>query len=203
MLPKYKSQIFSIFWNSCVNEALDALSKMIRKNVKITNSSIEIELLNNVPKLMNPKETTTTLVYTRISNSLNSVIIFSSPLKHFLKLVDILLNKNIDYYDALDDENKPLILELGNIMNGYFVSSMNRLFNTKFEHEVTDMSTNPFRSVEDFKFGNLYTEKINVLVFRSDFKVESEDIEGKLFLLTEEKKTDMVLEEISKKLKMI
>ena len=28
----------------------------------------------------------------------------------------------------------------------------------------------------------------DVLMFRSDFKVEAEDIEGKLFLLTEEKK---------------
>jgi nitrate reductase NapAB chaperone NapD len=43
----------------------------------------------------------------------------------------------------------------------------------------------------------------DVLMFRSDFKVEAEDIEGKLFLLTEEKKTDMILEEISKKLKIV
>jgi len=33
--------------------------------------------------------------------------------------------------------------------------------------------------------------------------VDVEDIEGKLFLLTEEKNTDMVLEEISKKLKIV
>jgi len=42
----------------------------------------------------------------------------------------------------------------------------------------------------------------DVLMFRSDFKVEAEDIEGKLFLLTEEK-NDMILEEISKKLKIV
>lgn len=100
-------------------------------------------------------------------------------------------------------KNKPLILELGNIINSYFVSSLNGLFNTKSKHEVTDMSTNPFRVIEDFKFGNIYAENINVLMFKSDFKTENEDIEGKLFLLIEEKKIDMMLEAISQKLKMV
>lgn len=108
MLPRYKSQILNIFWNNCVNEALDALSKMIRKNVKLTGSSIGTELINNVPKLMNPKEITTTLVYTRIPDPLNCIIIFSSSLKHFLRLVDILLNKKIDYYGVLDEEKQTI-----------------------------------------------------------------------------------------------
>jgi len=182
-----------------VNEALDALSKMIRKNVKLTNSSLKIELINNMPRLMNPQEIDTTLVYTILSGQLNCVIIITSPLKYFLRLIDILLNKKIDYYEALNEENKSSVLELGNIINGYFVSSLNSLFNTRFKYEPSEISVNPYRAIEDFNFGDVYKKKIYVLSLNSDFKVETENIEGKIFLLTEENNIDAILDMISKK----
>ena len=199
MLPTYKTQLLNTFWLRCVNEALDALSKMIRKNVKLTNSSLKIELINNMPRLMNPQEIDTTLVYTILSGQLNCVIIITSPLKYFLRLIDILLNKKIDYYEALNEENKSSVLELGNIINGYFVSSLNSLFNTRFKYEPSEISVNPYRAIEDFNFGDVYKKKIYVLSLNSDFKVETENIEGKIFLLTEENNIDAILDMISKK----
>ena len=202
MLPAYKSQILNVFWSSCIKNALDALSLMLRKNIKLMKSAINIELINNIPKLMNPKEVTTTLVYTRAYNHLNYVVITSSSLKHFLRLIDILLKKKIDYYEALSEENKSSVLELGNIINGYFISSLNNLFNTKFDYEEPELSVNPYRAIEDFKFGGIYREKINALTFISNFKVETENIKGKIILLTEEDKVDTILDAISKKIKI-
>ena len=199
MLPTYKTQLLNTFWLRCVNEALDALSKMIRKNVKLTNSSLKIELINNMPRLMNPQEIDTTLVYTILSGQLNCVIIITSPLKYFLRLIDILLNKKIDYYEALNEENKSSVLELGNIINGYFISFLNSLFNTRFKYEPPELSVNPYRAIEDFNFGDIYKKKTYVLLLNSDFKVEMENIEGKIFLLTEENNTDAILDMISKK----
>jgi chemotaxis protein CheY-P-specific phosphatase CheC len=178
---------------------------MIRKNIKLMKSSVNIELINNIPKLMNPEEISTTLVYTRAYDHLSYVVITSSSLKHFLRLIDILLNKKIDYYEALSEENKSSVFELGNIINGYFISSLNNLFDTKFDYKESELSVNPYRAIEDFKFGDIYREKINALTFISNFKVEwneVEDIEGKIILLTEEDKVDTILEAISKKIKM-
>jgi len=199
MLPAYKSQILNVFWSSCIKNALDALSLMLRKNIKLMKSAINIELINNIPKLMNPKEVTTTLVYTRAYNHLNCVVITSSSLKHFLRLIDILLKKKIDYYEALNEENKSSVLELGNIINGYFISFLNSLFNTRFKYEPPELSVNPYRAIEDFNFGDIYKKKTYVLLLNSDFKVEMENIEGKIFLLTEENNTDAILDMISKK----
>jgi chemotaxis protein CheY-P-specific phosphatase CheC len=154
---------------------------------------------------MNPKELSTTLVYTMVTGHLNGVIITSLSLKHFLRLVDILLNKQIDYYEALNEENKSSVLNLGDIINGYFISSLNRLFDTKFDYELSELSVNPYRVIENFKFGNIYKEKVNILTFKSDFQVEwnwVECIAGKIILLTEENKVDTFLEAISKKIKM-
>lgn len=206
MLKSYEVQMLNAFWNSCVNDALDALSKMIRKNVKLLDSSQKIQLINDIPKLMNPKEVSTTLVYTNISGFLNCTVVTTLSLKHFLRLIDIMLNKKIDYYEALNEENKSSVLVLGDIINGYFISSLNNLFDTKFNYEEPEMSVNPYRAIEDFKFGNIYKEKVNVLTFKSDFKVEwnwVEDIEGKIILLTEECKTDLILEMISKRIKFV
>lgn len=202
MLPNYKVHLLNVFWNSCINDALDALSKMIRKEVKITDSYIKLELINNIPKLMSSSGISTTIVYTKIYDHLNFVVMTSSTLKHFLRMVDILLNKKVDYYQALDEENKPVIIELGNILNGYLISYLNMLFDIKFRYEEPEISVNPFRSIEDFGFGDLYKGKINVLTFKSDFKVEPENIEGKILLLANEKKIDAMIEAICKKVRM-
>lgn len=198
MLP-YKSQLLGVFWNKTLNDALDALSKMIRKKIKILSSSIEIQLINDVPKSINPKEISTTLVYTKIVGKQSFVIITSFSLKHFLRLIEILLNKKIDYYEALNDENTNLVIELGNIIDGYFISSLNKLFDTKFKCEPPELSVSPYRVIEDFNFGDIYKKKVYVISFKSEFKVENENIEGKIFLLTDENIIDNILNAISKK----
>ncbi|MFH1474054.1 MAG: hypothetical protein ABIE55_04165 [Candidatus Aenigmatarchaeota archaeon] len=203
MLPKYKTQILNTFWNSCVDNALGALSEMIKKEVKITKSSINIEPLNRVPELMDHIETSNLILYTKVAGNPKYVILLCSPLKHYLRLIDMLLHMKIDYYEALNEENEAVVLELGNIINGYIISSLNHLFDTKFNFDKTEISTNPFRVVEDFGFGNIYKEKINVLAFNSVFKVNSESIEGKLILLTERDKVDIILDRISNKLKVV
>lgn len=199
-MEDYKIQILNAFWDSCVKEATEALSSMIRKDVKKTKSVIKVSNLKDIPKMMNPKEITTTLVYTKVPGQIKFVIVFSSSLKGFLGLIDMLLKKKIDYYTALNEENEPLIAELGNIINGYFVSSLDRVFGKNLKYQEAEISTNPFRAVEEFGMGNIYKENIKVLVFKSDFKIKNENIEGKMFLLAEEKKMDVLLEEISKKL---
>lgn len=201
MEPEYKFQLLRVFWEDCVYDALNALSKMIREDVRAEKSSIDVELINDIPKLMNPKEITTNLIYTVVENHLKCAIIFCSPLEHLLKLADILLNKKIDFYDAMNEENKSVILELGMIVNGYLASALNNLFSTKFRYKLTGISSNSYRAIENFGFGNMYTDKIDVLMFRNDFSIEREGIEGKLFLLTENK-IDIFLGAISKKIVM-
>lgn len=191
------------FWESCVDEALVALGKMIRKDVRPIESSIKIELINNLSETLNHTKISNIIVYTKITNSFNSIVLICSPLNNYLKLIDMLLHKKIEYYEALDQENIPSVIELGNIINGYFISSLNSLFEEKFNFYETEISTNPYRVIEDFGFGDIYMKKIRVLKFESDFKVLSENINGKLILLTDMNKIDKILENISSKLHIV
>jgi chemotaxis protein CheY-P-specific phosphatase CheC len=199
MLQKYQTEILKTFWERCVSDALGALSQMIGKKIKQSKPTIRLESIKKIPKMMSPKEITTTLVYTIVEGELDCTIIFSSSLKHFLRLIDILLKKKIDYYDALNEDNEPIVIELGNIINGYFVSSLNNIFDTNFKYEESQISINPYRAIEEFNFGNVYMKKISVLLFNTKFSVEEEDIEGKLFLLVESDKIDLLLEAIGKR----
>jgi chemotaxis protein CheY-P-specific phosphatase CheC len=196
MIDKYQMSVLDFFWKNSVNEALDALSKMIGKEVKSKNSVIKIGLIEKIPKLMNPKEITTTLVYTLMKDDVKWTVVFSSKLQHFLRLVAMLLKKDIDYYSALSKENEPTILELGDIINGYFISSLNKLLKTKLKYNKTILSINPYRAIEEFNMGDFYKKRIKVLLFKVDFKVKKEDIVGKIFLIREEKNIDEFLKTI-------
>ncbi|MFH0929308.1 MAG: hypothetical protein V1818_03060 [Candidatus Aenigmatarchaeota archaeon] len=201
MLQEYKIQLLRTFWESCVEDAIKALSIMIKSDVKKTRTIIKVSNLKEIPKMMNPEEITTTLVYTKVPEQIKFVIMFSSSLRGFLNLINMLLNKKIDYYTALNEDNEPVMVEFGNIINGYFVSSLDRVFGKDLNYQDAVISTNPFRAVEDFGMGNIYKEKVKVLVFRTDFSVKNENVEGKMFLLAEEKKLDVLLEEISRNIR--
>ena len=201
MINKHELQIFDIFWNKCVNDALEALSKMVNKEIKKTNSSIKIDALNQLAKLLE-KDVTNTIVYTKMKGPLKCVVLFVSPLKNFLRLTDILLKKRIDYYNALNEENMPVVLELGDIVNGYFVSFVNKIFNTTFVCE-TDISTNPSRIIENFDFEDIYIKKISILLFTAEFAIETEKIKGEMLFLFEEDNVDKFLEMLIKRLQII
>ena len=171
--------------------------------IRQDRTSINVEPVVNIPKLMNPNDINTTLVYTTVDDNLDAVIIFSSSLRHFLRMIDILLNKKIDYYSALNEDNEPVVAELGNIINGYFVSSLNKLFDMKFKFSEAEISVNPYRAIEEFGLGDVYKRKISVLTFKSNFKVQNEDIDGKVFMLADKEKTDMFLDAISRKVKIV
>ncbi|MEM5778319.1 MAG: hypothetical protein QXD43_02025 [Candidatus Aenigmatarchaeota archaeon] len=201
ILNKHELQILDIFWNECVNNALEALSKMLNKKVEKTSSLIKIDFLNQLTKILE-KDITNTIVYTKMKGPLKCVILLVLPLKNFLRLIDILLHKKIDYYNALNEENMPVVLELGNIINSYFVSFINKIFDAKFLTEL-DISTNPSRIIENFDFEDVYIKKISVLLFRSEFQIQVEKIKGEIFLLFEEENADKFLDMLIKKLKIV
>jgi chemotaxis protein CheC len=201
-LPKFAVNILKSMWISCSNKVATALSEMINKEVKITSSSMKILLINEIPKLLNPEDITTTIVYTQLLGTIKGVIVISSPLENILKMADMLLHKKIGHYKDLSDENVPVIKELGNILAGYYISGLNKLFETKYEWTPPNLSVYPYRAIEDFSFGQVYKEEIYVLMFKAGFHIKEENIREDILLLFKRESIEKILELISRKVKL-
>lgn len=193
----------TIFINLCLNDTknlVDALSKMTKRDVKITSYSFRRIVANKIPKFLNPKEISFLLVYNKIFGGLKGVIAVGGSLIDFLKLVDILLHKKIGYYKALDDENLPVIKELVDILNGYYLSSISKIFEDEIKWEFPYISTNPYRAIEEFDFGPIYIEKIYIMMFKTNIEIEEDRIDFQTLLFFNEEDVRKILDRLAQKI---
>jgi len=70
-------------WVSCSDQTAKALSEMLNKKVKTSSISPKILLINKIPKLLNPRDVSTTILYTQLIGTVKGVIVISSLLKTY------------------------------------------------------------------------------------------------------------------------
>jgi len=190
-------------WVSCSNQATKALSEMLNKKVNTISNSPKILLINKVPKSLNPKDVSTTILYTQLIDTIKGIIVISSSLKNILKIADIFLRKEPGYFKDLSDENIPVIKELANILAGHYVTALNNLLGIKYELSEPVLSVNPYRAIEDFDFGPVYVEEIHVLMLKTSFNIVQERIKEDVVLLFKKEFIRELLEMISSKISLV
>jgi len=200
-LPDFVSNILKNMWVSCSEKAAKALSEMINKKVEISSTSLKLMRINEVPKLLNPEDATTTIIFTQLIDPIKGVIILSTPLKNILKMADIFLHKRLGFFKDLRDENLPVIKEFASILTGYYITTLNELLEIKYRYSAPFLYVNPYRAIEKFGLGSVYKEKIYVLTFKVSFKITEEEIKKDVVLLFGEDSIKQLLEKISKKIK--
>lgn len=174
---------------NCTEEAVKALSEMINRKVEITSTSAEIMRINNISNLMNPNDVTTTVLFTKLADGIPGVVFLSSPLKDILRMADIFLHKEPGHFNGLSDENTSVIKEFAFIIMGYYVSTLNKILCTKYAMSAAELSVNPYRVIEDFGMGAIYTEEVLVLALGTRFEIsaggshEKENIKEDIFVL--------------------
>ena len=202
-LPKFEVNILKNMWVSCSNQTAKALSEMLNKKVKTSSISPKVLLINKIPKLLNPRDVSTTILYMQLIDTVKGVIVISSPLKNILRMADIFLRKESGYFKDLSDENIPVIKELASVLAGYYVTALNNSFGTNYELSEPFLSVNPYRAIEDFDFGPVYVEEIHVLMFKTSFNIAQEGIKKDIILLFREESTKELLEMISSKISFV
>ncbi len=197
---KLEKTIVTNLWVNDTKAVVDALSKMTRKDIKIIKCSFKKVRANRVPIFLNPKELSFFLSYNKITGAINGVVAIACSLEDILKLADILIHKKIGYYTALSEENLPVIRELTNILQGYYLTSLLNIFGTEINWEGPFISTNAYRAVEDFDFGPIYIEKIYVFMFYAKLLFKDEKIKFQALLFFKDVDIRQLLDKIAQKI---
>ena len=190
-LSKAERKKLNSVWISCSAKAVKALTQTLGREVELKSFSTKFMLINDVPNLLNPEDITTTIVWMRVVGEINGVIVLCSSLSNIMKLADILLHKEIGHFKDLSEENMTVINELGNVVAGYYMDTLVKLFNLQLEKPK--LSVNPYRAIEFFGLGEVYRGKINVLLFESDFSIPQHTIDGEVILLFREELKGIIL----------
>ncbi len=196
-LPQAQANIIGDMWISCSNETAKALSETISSKVKVKSASLDILLINSVPRLLSPDNTATIVLWTKTIGSASGVVILSSTLKDMLALADRLLKKERGYFKDLSKENTSVIKELADLIAGYFVTALNKMLNTTYGLSPPNLSVNPYRAIEEFGLGKVYTEEVRVLMLKAGFIIIEEGIKLDMIVLFRKENMEKIVELIN------
>jgi|GEM_PF-1554231 len=177
-------------------ETAEALSAMINKTVDISSTSSKILLINDLPQLIGSANSATSIIFTKLTGGIRCVVVLSSALKDMAKLASLLLHKPEGYFDKLGTENTSAIKELADILIGYYITGLNHALNAEYHSTTPIISLNPVRSIEEFGFGPIYTEKIHVLVLKTSFSIREENIKKEITLIFKKESLEKLFEKL-------
>ncbi len=195
-IPKLEKEILDKMMADCSKKASEALSEMINLKVNMTSTSLNILPINDVPKLLNPEDVSTVLLYTKLSGLAYGTIIISAPSENILRMADIFLHKPKGYFRDFSAENVSVIKELANIIAGYYITALNHLLRTTYASSDIALSINPRRAIEEFGFGSIYTEDIPVLMLKASLEIEG-GIKEDATILFKKKDISKIMERVS------
>ena len=177
-----QKKVLEGFWKKTFDYAANALSLTLQKEIQIKRLKMFFLELNKIPKKMNPEDVKTVVVWSTIKNP-KSVVAISSKSDNVLKFADMLLLKEIGFYNGLSDENVGVICEVENIISGYFVDAFTKILNDNIITEEPQFSVNPNRCIEFFNLGNPYLEKIATMTLICSLVVPENHTDLDIFLI--------------------
>ncbi|MEK7453106.1 MAG: chemotaxis protein CheC [Patescibacteria group bacterium] len=186
--------------NIGTGNASTALSQMVNKKVMIFVPDIFVDRVELVPKFFGKSEEIMTVVFLRILGDVEGIMLLMFSPENALKLAGLLAGNHKKDIRFLDDMDRSVLREVGNILAGAGITSLAKFLDMNILHSVPDSATDMLGSVVDSILADVGQGSDVVLVFNVDFQVDGEKIDGQFFFLFDPKATAKILKATEKKL---
>jgi len=180
--------------------ASNALSRLVGKPVKISQSSLDLVSIKEVSRVITGPTRLVVGVYAPIKGDLSGTQLIIFLKKSALALTD-LIQKRKTSAEKISKEDQMVLEKIGNILADSNLSAISELFQITVMHEKSRMISAFGESIIDFILYGIGEDTKTALVLKTHFSVIKAKIEGEFILLLELKSVDQLIKVIEKKTK--
>lgn len=181
--------------------ASTALSQMVGKKVAVKVPEALVDRVEIVSQFIGESERIMTVVLLKIFGDATGVMLLMFPPESALKLAGLLIKEQKKAIKVLSELDRSALREAGNILAGTALTALSKFLDMNLIESVPEAATDMLGSVVDSVLAEIGQASEIVLVFKVNFLVENEKIEGQLFFLFDPRATTKILESTKKKLK--
>lgn len=194
-----KDQLVEVV-NIGAGNASTALSQMVDKKVTVNVPEALIDRVEKVPQFIGESEKIMTVVLLKILGDAPGVMLLIFPPESALKLAGLLIKEQRKEINVLSELDRSALREVGNILSGASLTALSKFLDMSLLESVPESATDMLGSVADSVLAEIGESSEIVLVFKVNFFVKDENIEGQLFFLFDPSATAKILEATKKKL---
>jgi len=181
--------------------ASDALSKMVEKRAIVNVPDLFVDRVERISQFIGKSDEVVTVVILKLLGDVSGDMFLMFPPESALKLAGLLTKNSKKDIKVLDDMDRSALREVGNILSGAGMTALSNFLDMNILQSVPAAATDMLGSVVDTILAETGQESDTVLVFKVNFKIEEEDIDGQLFFLFNPMVTEKILEATKNKLK--
>ncbi len=165
--------------------AATSLSQLLNKKVDMKVPYAKIMPIGEIPNIVGGADKITFSVFMHTTGDLELGILFIIPLETGFELIDKLLGKKVtDIYEITELESS-VILELGTIMSGTFLSAFTDFIKVDAKPSVPDMIIDMAGSVLDEVLTGFEKAVDYALLVETMFKMDDESLDAHVLMLFE------------------
>lgn len=180
--------------NIGAGNASTALSQMVNKKVMINVPSAYVDKIEKIPELLGKTEEVMTVVLLKILGEIPGIMLLMFPPQSALELAGLLTQHHKKDVKVLDEIDRSALREVGNILSGASMTALSKFLDMNILQSVPEAATDMLGSVVDSILVDIGKTSETVLVFKVNFQVEGDSIQGNLFFLFDPKSTSKILE---------
>jgi len=180
--------------NIGAGNASTALSQMVDKKVMIKVPRAYVDKIEKIPELLGNTEEVMTVVLLKILGEIPGIMLLMFPPQSALELAGLLTQHHKKDIKVLDEMDRSALREVGNILSGASMTALSKFLDMNILQSVPEAATDMLGSVVDSILVDIGKTSETVLVFKVNFQVEGDSIQGNLFFLFDPKSTSKILE---------
>lgn len=195
-LTDFQADALKEVGNIGIGHATTSLSRMVNKQVGISLPELKLIPLMKVPILVKNEEPVVGIILELKGDAKGFLLLLLS--KQTAKFLIKLVIGSADDKPGFDEMEKSVLMELGNIMGGTYITSLSNFLSISIglspPTQVYDMSDAIINQVVCL----MSPDVEDVLFLKTEFDINSEKIDGKLFVFTDSASLTKILDAINK-----
>ena len=194
-LTSEKIDILREFGNIGAGNATTALSVMLNSNLRMEMPVVKILDFNEIPNLIGGPDANVVAVLSHFKGEVNGMTLFVLALNEAKNLAGTMLSKTYpDDFIDFDEMDKSVLIEVGNILMGAYVSSIGTLTNKQIWIEPPGIAVDMAASVLSLPIIELGKIGDQALIIDSKFLDEDKPIDGFLMFVTDDESFNHIFE---------
>lgn len=189
-ITNYDLDLLSEIGNIGAGNAASALSTILNQKTTIEVTMAKFCNLNHLPEMLGGAESQKTVVFTKISKSLDGYIFF------------ILNDEDADYIcnlaaGAYDIDKNSVLNEITNIITGSYIGAIASMIDGKIEQEPPQLGNDMMGALIDSFIAILSTAADKSIIIGTNLKIQNESISGFYIMLLEHNSLMWLLEKFN------
>ena len=174
-------------WKSLITKgmkaAIDGLSQMVELEISVNALSVDRILVNQAPQLVGGSEVVTTGVYLSVSGTASGHILILYAPETAFQLIDMLLGNPDGTTTALDEMERSVLGEIGNVMGSHFLNTLSDYTGLDLRVSPPEVMMDMAGAILDPTLAELMAVADEATVVDSSFSAEGREVNGKFLVM--------------------